>query len=147
MLKDFIETVGLDQSFFYQFVFILGMYFLMKKLFLQTYYQNVKKRTQLTKGSFLKSKEMKDEITNLKEVYDKKAQRLNQDFQEIFAVAKDKAQKNFTQDKETLQKSQKAALKVKREQWLKQKQQAEQTLKKEMPSLVQSLVHKMIGKI
>ncbi len=146
LFKDFIETVGLDHTFFYQLIIITLLYFVVKKLFLLRYYQDVEKRRERTKGSFSKSKEVEEKIVNLEKKYSQKAQTLNQKFQDVFGRIKEESEKSFQKNKLILEEEQRKRLESQRSQILKDKNQEEQKLEKDMPHLVQSLVDKMVGK-
>ncbi len=147
VLKGLVETVGLDHTFFYQFIIISILYFVTKKLFLQRYYQDIEKRREVTKGSFSQSQEMEDKIENLKKSYDQKAQSLNKKFQDVFGFIKNSTEESFIKDREFLQEEQKKDLEAQKKTLLKNKEREDEKLKKDLPNLIQSLVGKITGRV
>ncbi|MGI9548358.1 MAG: hypothetical protein ACR2M7_00030 [Bdellovibrionales bacterium] len=146
ILKNFATTVGLDHTFFYQFILIVVLYFLMKKLFLQSYCENLEKRREMTKGSFLESQKKEIEIENLKKVYSEKAQALNKKFQSKFGVIKESVEKKFKEERAAIQAQHIEGLKKQKEHLTNHKDQENKKLEKEIPALVQALINKMLGK-
>ena len=147
VLKDFINTVGLDHTFFYQFVIITILYFTVKHLFLQKYYQDIEKRRESTKGSFSQSKETEEKIEDLKKDYSQKAQEIHKDFQEVFTTIRNSTEESFKKGRDALQNEQRKDLEDQRKQLLKNQTQEEKKLEKELPDLVQSLVNKILERV
>ena len=143
LLKSLIDTVGLDQSFFYQLALATVLYFISKELFLQPYIRNSNKRQELTKGRMKSNKDLEGKIEEKKTLYEQKAKELHKKFQEIFNIIKQKAQEDCLTETLKIQTDQK--------QWIeKERQSLRQALKieeialgKDLPLLVDLLVEKI----
>ena len=143
VLTDLINTVGLDQSFFYQLALAVLLYFLSKKLFLQPYLESFDKRKELTKGRMKSSKELEEKIEKAKSHYEQKAREVHKKFQELFNRIKQEAQKDFLEERVKAQEEQKRDFKKEKQNLNQALREQNLVLQKEIPFLVAQLVEKM----
>ena len=145
LINTLVQTVGLDESFFYQFVFVGVLYFVTKKLFLNAYYKNVEKRRDLTQGRLISNKDLEDKIKNLQQEYEQQARKLNTKFQNVFNQIKEEQEEIMKQKKKDFQKAYETTLAERQESLLKEKQEQEKQIKEELPELIQALAGKVKG--
>ena len=143
LLSDLISTVGLDSSFFYQFLLTAGIYFISKNLFFQPYLEKFKERQERTKGRLKSSKVLELQIEEKKMIYKQKAQKIHKEFQEIFNQIKQKAQESYLSENLKLKKEQKKELEKKRRILSQALKEQEMALEKDLPLLVELLVGKI----
>lgn len=145
LLNNLIHTVGLNESFFYQFLLVVGLYFVTQKLFLQAYHDNVQKRSELTQGKLTSNQEIENKIKTLQEEYEQKARGLNKKFQHIFHQIKEDAEQKTKEKKKQIEDTYQKNLKLAENQLKKQEQAQSEEIQKEIPSLVEALTEKMRG--
>lgn len=143
MINDFIRTVGLDKSFFFQLALAVALYFLSKKLFLQDYLENFKKSEQLTKGRMSHSKGLEEQIEKQKALYEEKAKKLHAEFQKTFDEMKKTAQKEYQQASINVHKEQKDLINTQRLSLKQSLTEQDVQLQKELPILSELLVEKL----
>ena len=143
LLNSLIDTVGLDQSFFYQLALAVILYFISKELFLRPYIKNFNKRQELTKGRMKSGQELEGKIEEKKILYEQKAKELHKKFQEIFNTVKQKAQEDCLKETLKIQANQKQWIERERQSLKQALKQEETALEKEMPLLVNLLVEKI----
>lgn len=142
-IKGFIETLGLDSSFFIQFVWAVGLYFLLSKILLKPYFQMMEKRENLTGGRFKSSQKLEEDIEHLKTQYEKKAKAVHKAFQKDFGEIKKQVELDYKTKFIKLQKEWENTLKKEQERILKEEQKQEEVLKSDIPHFVGSLVEKL----
>lgn len=145
MINDFINTVGLDKSFFFQLALAVILYFISKELFLKEYLENFKKSEQLTKGRMIQNKDLEDKIEKRKDLYEQTAKRVHTEFQKVFDEMRATTQKKHQKDTLNLQKEQKDLMKKQRTMLKQSLEEQEHQIQKELPFLVNLLVEKMKG--
>ena len=143
MLNDFIQTVGLDKSFFFQLALAVFLYFISKKLFLEDYLENFKKTESLTKGRMNRTQDLDEKIEKQKNLYEEKAKALHKEFQKIFGEIKKKAQKKHQEKLLNVQKEHKDFLKNQKALLQQSLEEQETQLKKEQAFLAELLVQKI----
>ena len=145
LLRDLINTVGLDISFFYQLFLAIIVYFISKKLFFQPYLENFKKSQKLTKGSLKSSEEIEKSIEEKKVLYEQKAKSVHEKFQETFSKIKNQSQKDYLLKTSKLQEEQRNFLDKERKNLNQSVKTQEDLLKQDVPSFVSLLVEKIKG--
>ena len=144
-LKGFIDTLGLDKTFFFQFLLVVLLYFVLNKLLFRPYLKLLEKRESLTKGKFSEGKQLGIQTESLKQEYEKKSRKLYSEFQKLFSKIKEESEKEFQIKKEGLKKVHSELLRTKKEEISKAQKESEEELKKAIPSFVEALVNKMKG--
>ncbi len=147
LLANFIGAVGLDQSFFYQLALAGALYFISKRLFLQPYIESADKRRELTKGRIKNSQSLEEKIEKKKILYEQKAKKAHQKFQEIFNVIKKEAQDKNLNEALKIQAQQKQLLEKERENLSRAIKEQETALEKDLPLLADLLAKKIKGEI
>ena len=147
LLNRLIKTVGLNESFFYQLLLALCLYFISKKLIFEPYIKSFKQRQSLTKGRMAGNKELDLKIEEKKALYEKKAQKIHTKFQEIFNQIRQKIQEDYLSESLKLKSAQKEQLAQKRQSLSAEIKAQEEGLKKDIPFLAKSLAEKISGKI
>ena len=143
LLRDLINTVGLDSSFFYLFLLTAGLYFISKNLFFQPYLEKLAERQKRTKGRLKSSKELESQIEEKKIIYQQKAQKIHKEFQETFNQIKHKTQENYLSENLKLKKEQKKELEKERQNLNQALKEQEAALEKDFPLLLKLLVDKI----
>jgi len=143
LLKNLIDTVGLDQSFFYQLSLAVIFYFISKELFLRPYIGNFNKRQELTKGRLKSSRELEEKIKEKKALYEQKAKELHKKFQEVFNAVKQKAQEDCLKETSKIQSDQKQWIERERRNLKQTLNEEDMALEKELSVLVDLLVEKV----
>ena len=144
-IESFIHTLGLDSSFFIQLALAGGLYFLISRMLFKPYLQLVDKRQTLTKGRFDSSRQMEENIEDLKIQYEEKAKKVHKEFQKHFGEIKQKAEQDYKTSLEQLQKEQAQALRLEKERILKEGKDQMEILKVDIPHFVESLTEKLKG--
>ena len=143
MVNDFIRTVGLDKSFFFQLTLATVLYFLSKQLFLRAYLENFQKSEQLTKGRMSRNQDLEEKIERQKNLYEQKAKTLHSEFQKVFNEKKKEAQKKYQENSLNIQKEQNKLIKKQRSVLKQSLEEQEDQLQKEIPFLTELLVEKI----
>ena len=143
ILMDFINTVGLDKSFFVQLFLCVALYFIAKKLFLKAYLDNFERSEKLTKGRISSSKDLEEKIEKQKDLYEQKAKTIHVEFQKVFDEIRKQAQKKYQKDSFNIQTEQKDLIKNQRATLKKSLEEQELELQKELPLLKDLLVEKI----
>lgn len=143
LLNDLVKTIGLDNSFFYQLVLAVVLYFVLKRLFLQAYLESFEKRQKLTKGRMKSSKELGKEIEESKALYEKKAKLVHERFQEVFSKIKQKAQEDYLKEFLQMRKEQKELVTREKKSLNQALKKQSDSLEKEIPLLTKLLVEKI----
>ena len=143
ILNSLVQTLKLDQSFFYHLILAVFLYFISKKWLFRPYIFAMNQRRKLTKGRLEKSEDEELEIQKKKDLYDKKAQKIHKDFQELFSKMKNKAGEDFSKDSLKLEKEQKAWLKREKKNLEENAQKQNEILEKQIPQLKTALLSKI----
>lgn len=141
-LKHLINTIGLDASFFYQFILVCVLYFISRSLF-KAYLNNFIKREELTKGRLLSGQKIKEQIIKQKLVYENKTKDIQKSFQNIFNKIKKQSLDQYKKDKTDIEKSQQEILKTKRKELQQGLKEQDAQVEAASSSLTQLLVKKI----
>ena len=141
----FIETVNLNFSFFYHLILAMILFFISKGMLFEPYIASMNQRHRLTKGRVENRKKLDTEIQKKQELYEKKAQKINKQFQGIFEQSKKKSQEWFASQALKIQNKQKDLLKEKRAQLQQKTRQQKELLEQSLPELSESLLKKIKG--
>lgn len=143
LLRNLIQTLSLNHTFFYHFLLSLVLFFLSKKLLFEPYIVAMDQRSALTKGRRAGLKDLDLKIEQKKELYEKKAKETHKKFQSVFNslkedVLSDFESKNLKQKEEQKKwlKEQRADLKT----WLNKQNDF---LEKELSQLSTALLDKI----
>ena len=142
-VNGFFVAIGLDKSFFIQFIFVVVLYFILNKLLFVPYIALLQKRNLLTKGKFAESKKVKLELEKLKQDYGVKIRQTHDQFQKLFREAKEETNKSLKTKQEILKKTQADLLKQQKKEIENKARETRVALKKEVPLFAESLVHKL----
>lgn len=142
-LSGFITTLGLDKTFFSQFILVAILYFVLNRMLFTPYLNFLEKRNALTKGKFSEGQTLQSEIEILQKKYVTESQDVNTQFQKTFAEIKQNADQEFKKEEEGLKKRHTEFLKSQKEELNQAEKKSEQALKKALPLFVESLVKKM----
>ena len=142
-LKNLIQTLSLDHSFFYHLILATVLYFVSKKWLFQPYISAMDKRVSLTKGRLEQSQDLDAQIQESQELYEKKAQKIHKEFQKHFNGIKDKALAEFSKESLKLEKDQKLYLDEERKKMQEQRLKQNKILEKEIPQLKTALLDKI----
>lgn len=142
-IKGFIETLGLDSSFFIQLVWAVGLYFILAKILLKPYFRLMEKRENLTGGRFKSSRKLEEDIEQLKIQYEEKAKKVHAEFQKDFGEIKKQVEWDHKARLSELQRAWEAHLQQEQKRILKEKKEQTDLLKRETPHFVESLVEKL----
>ena len=143
MLQNLINTVGLDNSFFYQLFLAVVLYFTSKNLFFQPYLKTLNQRRALTKGRLQHSQELSAQIEKNKKLYEQKAKELNKNFQSVFSKIKNKSQKNHLNETLIIEQKHKDWIKNQRDNLSRVCEEQEKSLEQALPNLVKLLTEKI----
>ena len=143
VLNTFIETVGLNQSFFYHLLLAGILYFFSRKLLFEPYISSMDERHLSTKGRIEVGKDLDLEIQKNKKSYEQKAKSLHKRFQDIFNQSKKKTQAWFLDQSLQIQKKEKSLLKEKRLNLQKKTKEQKELLEKALPELSERLLNKI----
>ena len=143
ILKDLIQTLALDQSFFYHLVLATVAFFISKNWLFHSYISAMDQRRDFTKGRLEKSGELDIKIQESKKQYDEKAKKIHKEFQELFGQMREKALVAFSEDSLKLQEDQKLWLKQERIKLQENAQEQNKILEKEIPHLKTELLSKI----
>ena len=143
LLNNLIQTIGLNNSFFYQLALAVVLYFISKKLFLQPYLESLEKRQKLTKGRMKSNKELEEKIEANKSIYEEKAKSVHEQFQEFFNKIKHKAQQDSLNEIGQLQNEQKEFISKEKEKLNQTIKEQSALLEKDIPILTKLLVEKI----
>ena len=111
----------------------------------EPYIASMNQRHRLTKGRVENRKKLDTEIQKNQELYEKKAQKINKQFQGIFEQSKKKSQEWFASQALKIQNKQKDLLKEKRAQLQQKTRQQKELLEQSLPELSESLLKKIKG--
>ena len=142
-LRNLIQTLSLDHSFFYHLFLAFVLYFISKKWLFQPYISAMDKRRSLTKGRLEQNQGLDAQIQESQELYDKKAKKIHKEFQEHFGKIREKALENFSKESLKLEKDQKLCLEGERKRLQEQAQAQNKILEKEISSLKTALLDKI----
>lgn len=142
-IKGFIETLGLDSSFFIQFAWAVGLYFILAKILLKPYFQLMEKRENLTGGRFESSRKLEEDIEQLKAQYEEKAKTVHKAFQKDFGEIKKQVESDHKSKLIELQREWEDTLNREQERIVKEGVVQAQLLKADVPHFVESLVKKL----
>lgn len=145
MLQILIRTVGLNDSFFYQLALAVLLYFISKKLFFEPYLIQLKKREEKTKGRMARHQEIDLRLERKKKEYEKKAQKINREFQEVFSQIHLQAQDDYINENQKIEKEQKLWIQKQRNLIQQALAEQEKSLEKDFPFLTQLLADKIKG--
>ena len=143
VLKDLVQTLELDSSFFYHLVLAFILYFISKKGLFQPYISTMNRRRELTKGRMEKSEERELKIQKYQTLYGEKAKKIHKEFQELFSGIRDKAVENFSEESVKLEKDQQNWLEQEKRKLKEQAQEQNKILEKEIPPLKTALLSKI----
>ena len=142
-LKNLAESVGLDISFFWQFLLLGGGYFAAKALFLKPYALAREKRKSLTQGRFAAARGREKEAEALKSQYGEKARALHKKFQDLFGKAKAAALEEYKSERARILKEHEAGLERQTSELAKKIKAEALTLEKDIPALAKALKDKI----
>ena len=143
ILKNLIQTLALDQSFFYHLVLAIIAFFISKNGLFRPYISAMDQRRKFTKGRLEESEELDIKIQESQKLYDEKAKKIHKEFQEIFGEIKDKALSAFSLDSLKLEEDQKRWLQQERIKLREKAQAQNKILEKEIPYLSSELLGKI----
>ena len=142
-LKTLIQTLSLDQSFFYHLVLSFILYFISRKWLFQPYILAMDQRRSLTKGRLEKNEKRELAIQNSQQLYEKKAKKLNKEFQGIFSEIREKALESFSKESLKLEADQKLWLEREKRKLTEQAKEQNKILEREIPQLKANLLNKI----
>ena len=143
VLTQLVETLGLNASFFYQLIIAVVVFFISKNSLWKPYIKNMEERERLTKGRLSNTKELDLKIESQKELYEKKVQQLDKDFQTVFNEMKEKALQEFSKKSLKMEEEHKESLKRKRVHLKSMVEDQQKLLQKEIPALQELLLTKI----
>ena len=144
-LQGFINTLGLDRTFFIQFFQVALCYVVSFHFLLKPYIERFKKKEAKTTGSVRQAEQLDLETEELKKLYNKQAVETDEKFQKIFSAFKKQADENYIKELARLGEQHEKDIKNKAQELSRLQAQAEQDLKKDKELLVDSLVKKLRG--
>ena len=143
VLTQLVETLGLNASFFYQLIIAVVVFFISKNTLWKPYIKNMEERERLTKGRLSNTKELDLKIESQKELYEKRVQQLDKDFQTVFSEMKEKALQEFSKNSLKMEEEHKESLKKKRAHLKAMVEDQQKLLQKEIPALQELLLTKI----
>lgn len=143
ILKDLIQTLALDQSFFYHLLLATIAFFISKNWLFRPYISAMDQRKKFTKGRLEESGELDIKIQESQKLYEEKAKKIHKEFQELFGGIKEKALSAFSLDSLKLEEEQKLWLKQERAKLKENSQEQNKILEKEIPQLKSALFDKI----
>ena len=143
LLKNLIETLGLNHSFFFHFFLGLLLYLVSKKILFQPYLKELKQKEALSKGRMENIKKINQDLESQKQLYSQKAQQIHKEFKSTFHKIKEKAQAQFLKESQSLKKEQGQWIKQGREALKQSLKEQEQSLENSFPQLTKLLVEKI----
>ena len=143
ILKDLIQTLELDSSFFYHLVLAFILYLFSKKWLFQPYISAMNQRRKRTKGRLEKSGDLELQIQKDQELYEKTAKKIHKEFQKLFSGIRDRALENFSKESLKLEEEQKIWLQREKKSLKKNAQEQNKILEKEIPQLKTALLNKI----
>ena len=143
ILKGLIQTLALDQSFFYHLILGIILFFISKNWLFRPYIFAMDQRRKFTKGRLEESGELDIKIQESQKLYDEKAKKIHKDFQELFGKIKEKALESFSKDSLKLEEDQKLWLLQERIKLKENAQAQNKILEKEIPHLKSELLGKI----
>lgn len=142
-LRNLIQTLSLDHSFFYHLILAFILYFISKKYLFQPYIAAMDKRRKLTKGRIKQSQSLDSQIQESQRLYEEKAKKIHKEFQNHFGKIKQKALDRFSKKSLELEKDQKLYLDRERKKLKEHALAQNKILEKEIPLLKTALLDKI----
>ena len=146
-LMGFVNTLGLDKTFFIQFIFVASLFFILNKFLFSPYLNLLKKQESLTKGKFSEGKGLEDATQVLKEKHAVKSRKIYAEFQSLLSEIKKQEETKAQKEQISLKESQGLFLKTKRDEILKSAEQAHKDLQQMAPSFAEDLLKKIKGSV
>ena len=143
MIADFITSLGLDFSFFYQLALAVLLYFASKKIVFEPYLKSFQQRQERTKGRLKTSRDLEQKIEQSRKIYEDTARQNHKEFQETFGRLKEKARASALKESERLHREQKELMGVSKDSLQREVKKQDLLLEKDLPVLTKLLVDKI----
>ena len=144
-IQGFITTLGLDHTFFFQFVVVVLSYLVFTKLFIWPYVKKARKREEQTKGRLKDDGLLIQKIEDLKTEFESETRKWSEEFQLVFKKETEEILKKHGESLAELFQEKELRLKQAQEKLLKVKKEEELQLKQDFPFLVETLTKKLRG--
>lgn len=144
-IAGFIQTLGLDSSFFIQLAVAGGLYLLVAQILLKPYVRLVEKRESLTEGRFENSRRLEQDIEKLKVQYGEKAKKVHMAFLKDFGKIKEKVELEFKTQQDQLREEQREKLRSERARVARAEKELMALLESDIPRFAETLTGKLKG--
>ncbi len=135
MFSSLAEALGINGTFFVQFLVFLALYPLLSRLLFRPYFRLHEQREEQTRGRMEKADKWRKEEESLKTEYEESARRMNRLFDEMYREKSKKLKQNLLEDEEEKQKELRKEYEQKTRNLLREIKEKEQSLYSETDSL------------
>ena len=97
MFASLIQALGVDGTFFVQFIIFLLFYPVLSRFLLRPYFQLQNQREKETVGCMKQAEKLKEKQLSLKEQYERKARDINEQFNKLYGEESKKLRELFLQ--------------------------------------------------
>ena len=145
MFSSLAESLGMNGTFFVQFLIFLALYPVLSRLLFRPFFHLHEQREKQTLGRMKKADEWPKEERALKAEYEEKARRIDRRFDEIYLKESKRLKQGFLEDKERKQKALQKDQKQKNREILQEIKQKEHSLFSEAGRLSKTLIHHLLS--
>ena len=141
-----LQSIGLNQTLFIQFAIFLVTYLFVSRVLFKPYNKAYEERVRKTEGNQNLAEQAIEETKTLELEYEQKARSINKEFKSIYDASKTAALHEYDRLVSEARESAKKTIEANRKKISNELEKAKNDLAKEIPTVSQTIVSKLIGK-
>ena len=145
MFSSLVQALGVDNSFFIQFLVLLLFYPVLSRLLFYPYFKFHNQREEETLDRMNRVEKLKEKKVSLQEIYNKKAHFVNAEFNRIYQQNGKQIKESFLQERESKQIKIQKEYEEKSKAFFHEIKQAEDQVQKEVDEIAKMVVNRLIS--
>lgn len=143
MFHSLIQALGLDSSFFIQFLIFCLLYPVIQRGLILPFYRLHQERERQTSQKIQKAQALKQQIKHLQKEYEQRAGTLHQDFQKLYDREQARLFKSFSDLKNQSLKTMEKEHQMQKQKLYQEFRQAEREVKREIKPLAERILNRL----